>query len=61
VLRLFEQLHVAGQTLVIVTHDERIAATAGRLISMRDGALVDEIRLTGGTRGRLGALIGLED
>jgi putative ABC transport system ATP-binding protein len=61
VLRLFEQLHAAGQTLVIVTHDERIAATAGRLISMRDGAFVDETMLTGGTRGRLGALIGLED
>jgi molybdate transport system ATP-binding protein len=61
VLRLFEQLHTAGQTLVIVTHDERIAATAGRLISMRDGAFVDETRLTGSTRGRLGALIGLED
>jgi ABC-type lipoprotein export system ATPase subunit len=61
VLRVFEQLHTAGQTLVIMTHDERIAATAGRLISMRDGAFVDETRLTGGTRGRLGALIGLED
>jgi ABC-type lipoprotein export system ATPase subunit len=61
VLRLFEQLHVAGQTLVVVTHDERIAATAGRLISMRDGAFVDETRLTGGSRGHLGALIGLED
>src|ERR1035438_1799031 len=31
VLRLFESLHVAGQTLVIVTHDARIAATADRL------------------------------
>ena len=29
VLRLFEQLHTDGQTLVIVTHDERVAATAG--------------------------------
>jgi putative ABC transport system ATP-binding protein len=61
VLRLFESLHQAGQTLVVVTHDERIAATADRLISMRDGALVDETRLTGGTTGRLGALAGLED
>ncbi|MBO0788710.1 MAG: ABC transporter ATP-binding protein, partial [Actinobacteria bacterium] len=49
VLRLFEDLHSAGQTLVIVTHDSRIAATADRLISMRDGAFVDETRLTGGT------------
>jgi putative ABC transport system ATP-binding protein len=60
VLRLFDELHAAGQTLVIVTHDSRIAATADRLISMRDGAFVDETRLTGGTRGNLGSLAGLE-
>jgi ABC-type lipoprotein export system ATPase subunit len=60
VLRLFDSLHEAGQTLVIVTHDARIAATADRLISMRDGAFIDETRLTGGTTGNLGALVGLE-
>jgi ABC-type lipoprotein export system ATPase subunit len=60
VLRLFDSLHEAGQTLVIVTHDERIAATADRLITMRDGSFVDETRLSGGTSGRLGALVGLE-
>jgi putative ABC transport system ATP-binding protein len=63
VLRLFESLHQAGQTLVVVTHDERIAASADRLIFMRDGAFVDEARLTGGTggtSGTLGALAGLE-
>ncbi|MGH3301248.1 MAG: ABC transporter ATP-binding protein [Streptosporangiaceae bacterium] len=60
VLRLFESLHEAGQTLVIVTHDSRIAATADRLISMRDGAFIDETRLTGGTSGRLGALLNLD-
>ena len=58
VLRLFERLHESGQTLVIVTHDARIAATADRMISMRDGAFVDETRLTGGTTGQL---VGLED
>jgi ABC-type lipoprotein export system ATPase subunit len=61
VLRLFESLHESGQTLVIVTHDARIAATADRMISMRDGAFVDETRLTGGTTGQLGGLVGLED
>jgi putative ABC transport system ATP-binding protein len=61
VLRLFARLHQSGQTLVIVTHDARIAATTDRMISMRDGAFVDETRLTGGTTGRLGALAGLED
>ena len=60
VLRLFDRLHQAGQTLVIVTHDSRIAATADRLISMRDGTFIDETRLTGGSRGQLGALAGLE-
>jgi putative ABC transport system ATP-binding protein len=60
VLRLFESLHQAGQTLLVVTHDARIAATADRLISMRDGMFVDETRLTGGTTGQLGALVGLE-
>ncbi len=59
VLRLFEVLHTAGLTLVIVTHDERIAATADRLISMRDGAFVDETHLVGGTRGNLADLAGI--
>jgi putative ABC transport system ATP-binding protein len=58
--RLFERLHGAGQTLVIVTHDARIAATADRLIGMRDGAFVDETRLSGGPAGSLGALAGLD-
>jgi ABC-type lipoprotein export system ATPase subunit len=60
VLRLFEQLHAGGQTLVVVTHDERIAATADRLITMRDGAFVDETKLTGGTTRSVTEIAGLE-
>jgi ABC-type lipoprotein export system ATPase subunit len=60
VLRLFEQLHANGQTLVVVTHDERIAATADRLISMRDGAFVGETQLADGSARTLGAIVGLE-
>ena len=60
VLQLFEGLHQAGQTLVIVTHDGRVAATADRMFAMRDGALVDETRLSGGTTAHLGGLVGLE-
>jgi putative ABC transport system ATP-binding protein len=59
VLKLFKQLRTGGQTFVIVTHDERVAATADRLISMRDGVFVDQTRLTGGSTGRLGGLAGL--
>jgi putative ABC transport system ATP-binding protein len=60
VLRLLDSLRAAGQTLVIVTHEERVAATADRLITMRDGAFVEETRLTRGSTGRLGDLVGLE-
>ena len=60
VLQLFEGLHQMGQTLVIVTHDARVAATADRMIAMRDGALVDETRLSGGSTGMLSGLVGLE-
>jgi putative ABC transport system ATP-binding protein len=59
VLRLFEALRAAGLTLVIVTHDNRIAATADRLISMRDGAFVGEKNLVGGTTGNLRDFAGL--
>jgi putative ABC transport system ATP-binding protein len=60
VLRLFDQLRQAGQTLVTVTHDSRVAATADRLISMRDGSFVDETRLTGGSARTLTEITGLE-
>lgn len=59
VLRLLDLLRAEGLTLVVVTHDERIAATADRLISMRDGAFVDETHLVGGTTGHLANLVGL--
>lgn len=47
VLRLFEELRAAGQTLVVVTHDARIAAIADRVIAMRDGAFADDSMLAG--------------
>jgi putative ABC transport system ATP-binding protein len=34
-----------GQTTVVVTHDARTAAWADRVLVMRDGAVVDEVRL----------------
>lgn len=60
VLRLFQDLRGAGQTLVIVTHDERVAASADRLITMRDGRFVDDTQLAGSVGG-LGGLAGWED
>ncbi len=49
VLRLFDRLRADGQTLVVVTHDQRTAATADRMVSMRDGVLVDDLTLLSGT------------
>jgi putative ABC transport system ATP-binding protein len=48
VLQLFGDLHLAGQTLIIVTHDDRVAATANRVISMRDGVFTGQPRRTAG-------------
>jgi putative ABC transport system ATP-binding protein len=59
VLRLFDGLRTAGLTFIVVTHDERIAAAANRMISMRDGAFVDQMRLTGGAKGNLANCAGL--
>ena len=49
VLRLIQRLHSEGQTVVMVTHDHRIASAADRMVSMRDGRLVDDVLLKGGT------------
>ena len=37
ILKVFEQLNEAGQTIVMVTHDERVAQRAGRVITLADG------------------------
>jgi len=37
VLELFDSLHADGATIVVVTHDERIAGRLSRVVSMRDG------------------------
>ncbi|MFD5089802.1 ABC transporter ATP-binding protein [Amycolatopsis thailandensis] len=52
-LRLFEDLRSTGQTLVVVTHDSRIAAVADRMITMRDGAFADDSQFAGVASGLL--------
>jgi putative ABC transport system ATP-binding protein len=49
ILRLLGELSRAGQALVTVTHDARVASTADRLLTMRDGAIVAQTRLDAGT------------
>jgi putative ABC transport system ATP-binding protein len=52
VLALIHSFHERGQSIVLVTHDHRIAASAQRVIAMRDGQIVDEAIMTGRTRAR---------
>ena len=46
VLGLLRQAHDRGQTVVMVTHDHRVAAAADRILVMQDGAIRDERSLT---------------
>ena len=39
ILNVFERLNRAGQTIVMVSHDERIAQKAGRVITLADGKI----------------------
>src|SRR5262249_57180800 len=37
ILELFRRLHAVGQTILLVTHDERVADAAERVVRMEDG------------------------
>jgi lipoprotein-releasing system ATP-binding protein len=39
ILDVLERLNRAGQTIVMVTHDERIARRAGRIVTLADGKI----------------------
>jgi putative ABC transport system ATP-binding protein len=48
VMELLSELHEEGLTLVLVTHDPTVAARADRLITVRDGGVVADERLSSG-------------
>jgi putative ABC transport system ATP-binding protein len=53
VLELFADLNAAGRTLVVITHEEDVAERARRVLRMRDGRVLSDVR-TAGPRARAG-------
>ena len=43
ILELLRRLHVSGQTIVLVTHADAVAAAADRIVRMRDGRIDDGV------------------
>ena len=48
VVSLLRELRDEGQTVLLATHDARVAASADRVLQMRDGLVIDETRLESG-------------
>jgi putative ABC transport system ATP-binding protein len=40
VMDLLQELHASGTTVLVITHDQSIAARLPRQVAMRDGAVV---------------------
>lgn len=49
VMKIFLELHKAGQTIIMVTHEEEYARRAGRLVVIDDGKILKEEYLNGHT------------
>ena len=44
VVKLIEELNIAGQTLIVVTHDREMGGRSNRLIQLRDGKIINDQR-----------------
>jgi putative ABC transport system ATP-binding protein len=47
VMELFRRLHAGGQAILLVTHDDDVAAHADRTVQMRDGKVIDPVPVAG--------------
>jgi putative ABC transport system ATP-binding protein len=42
-MKLFNDIHAEGNTVILVTHEEEVAAYAHRIIRLRDGMVESDI------------------
>jgi len=45
IMHLFEQLHAQGHTIIVITHEKRIAMYADRLITVQDGEILSDTKV----------------
>jgi putative ABC transport system ATP-binding protein len=62
VMGVLRERHEEGQTIVLVTHDVRVASTADRVVAMRDGEITSEADMASAPGGResLSRVVALE-
>jgi macrolide transport system ATP-binding/permease protein len=46
IMAIFHRLHQQGSTVIMVTHDEKLARYADRIVYLRDGQIVGETQVT---------------
>ena len=44
IMRLFEEIHEMGNTLIVVTHEEEVASHAHRILRLRDGMVESDLK-----------------
>ena len=44
IMALFDELHGAGNTIILVTHEDEVASHAHRVITLRDGSILEDRR-----------------
>jgi putative ABC transport system ATP-binding protein len=44
IMGMFSRLNIEGRTIILITHEEDIAAFAKRVVRLRDGLIIDDLR-----------------
>ncbi|HUU84022.1 MAG TPA: ATP-binding cassette domain-containing protein, partial [Phycisphaerae bacterium] len=42
ILEIFDRLHEAGKTIIMVTHEQNVAARCDRIVTLSDGVIVSD-------------------